>query len=900
MDRLSTRYPFGMHAGELEISIPLIGAIKKRVRAAVSSARAVAAATEPTERQVHRLRTTIRRACVAIAALSNADNQAARKLRRRLRRLRRLAGRVRDADVHMLLLAPLSKLPESKAPAEINEVLHLLAADRAAAMEALREGIDPVRLRRAERRCFAQPCPGQPAELSADIAPKLADEFLAAAADCCRDTQALHRLRIAIKKIRYKRELMGAPRDIPLSTEAQKRFGEVNDIATLVERLDGYEARIEAYQPADQTPESDRLLAALLNLNRGFRAVLSARADAAAKWWQKQTRGTTPQQLLAEFLPGHHTKAAPPPMNPAESTPVHPVSPRLNGSASVAVESEPPDASVIPTPAPPHHAQSNLWLAGLVIGVIDIGSNSIRLLVAEMIDAGSWRVVVEERAMTRLALGQAASGRLSPETMAVSVEAIGRLKRMAEQAGATTIRAFATAAVRDAKNRADFLSLVRDRTGLDIELVSEFDEGGMTYRSVARAFDLTEGISAVVDIGGGSMEVVFSKDGVVYSNRSMRLGAVRLTELFGGADAVAGSAYKSLCRHISKSLAKSVDAPPRPPAKVIGCGGTFTTLLTLAAARRGVHLQRASPALSVLDAVTVEELRSILADLRSRSLEERLRVPGLPSDRSDIVIAGLAAIDQLMRHLGSNEIYCHTGGVREGLLLRVAEESVAKRLGTSKHDSPRTEHEARLLAHRCGYERAHAEHVADLAISIFDQLDAESSYVPHLGEDSRERSMLHAAAILHDIGCSIEYRRHHKRSASMVRWTGLPSCDSREVEIIAQVCRYHRRAMPSLKHPEFVALSPRDRALVSRLAGVLRVADALDRSHRQCVQRAHLRFGRDELLIEVLSVHPCSEELATAAKKCDLLESVARTRLRFEVVHAAVPPASSGYAEKHD
>lgn len=879
-----------MHAGERVSAGFVPAAVKKRVRAAVMCVRSVAAAQDPSPRQVHRLRIATRRALAALGPLTDSPVPEVGKLLKRLRRIRKGAGRVRDADVHMQLLGVLASLPVEKAPANIKDVLHVFASDRAAAARDLAESLDLRVLRRVSRRCVQRLDEHIVVRAFDETLAALRAEFVAACSDAGRDIETLHRLRIAVKKIRYTSEMLGRKGEHPLIAQVQKRFGDVNDIATLVARLGVCADDIARLPECERTPATDRLHQAVADLQRRFGTLLEARTENALRWWHSQSRDTTPEQLFAEFF------AQAPECSPqtAEEAPrtaaLNGTHSRCNGAAT-AVDAAPFVAQALPPMPAPEAVQSSLWLAGLKIGVIDIGSNSIRLLVAEMIDDRSWRVLAEERVMTRLAHGQATSGNLSTETIAVSVEAIGRLKRAAESAGASIIRAFATAAVRDARNRADFLSLVHDRTGLAVELVSARDEGGMTFRSVARAFDLSEGFAAVIDIGGGSMEVVFSKDEVVYSNRSMRLGAVRLTELFGGSEAVAGSGYKALCRAIAKILRQTIDPPPQRPEKVIGCGGTFTTLLTLAAARRGVHLKRVSPALGGLDPVSSVELREILDDLRSRSLEERLRVPGLPPDRADIVIAGLAAIDRLMRHLDVEEVYCHTGGVREGLMLRVAEEAAAARFGEITNQPSRIAQDARALARRCRYERAHSEHVTDLSLSLFDQLMTESSFVLNLGEDSRERSMLQAAAILHDIGCSIEYRRHHKRSADMVRWAGLPSCTPRETELIAQICRYHRRAVPSMKHGDYQALGPRDRAIVARLAGILRVADALDRSHRQRVERVHLRFGREELLIEAGSTQQCREELAAAAVKSDLLASVVGAKVRFAVVDRPPCPA---------
>ena len=342
-----------------------------------------------------------------------------------------------------------------------------------------------------------------------------------------------------------------------------------------------------------------------------------------------------------------------------------------------AAETNEPSAGILTAPSA---SQRNLWLSGQRLAVIDIGSNSIRLLAVELIDERSWRTLAEERAMTRLAQGMGKGGQLCAEAMARSVEAIGRFKAIAEKLGVTTVKAFATAAVREAKNKSDFISLIEDRTGLKLELVSALDEGKLTHRSVARVFDLSHGTAAVVDIGGGSMEVVFSNNGVITENSSMPLGAVRVTEAFGGADKCGRARFKEMRSFIEKSIAKRVREHEAPPTILVGCGGAFTTLLTLAAASRGVLIDRSSAALASLGPVARTQIKGLIKELRSMTLEQRLRVPGLPSDRADIIIAGLTAIERLMNHLGSTQVHVHPGGFREGLLLRMIDQEVAERV----------------------------------------------------------------------------------------------------------------------------------------------------------------------------------------------------------------------------
>jgi exopolyphosphatase / guanosine-5'-triphosphate,3'-diphosphate pyrophosphatase len=534
--------------------------------------------------------------------------------------------------------------------------------------------------------------------------------------------------------------------------------------------------------------------------------------------------------------------------------------------------------------------QAELFLAGRKLAVIDIGSNSIRLLVVELIDSAHWKVLHEERAMTRLAHGLSDTGAIAPDALARSVEAVVRFKALADKHGAL-VRAFATAAVRDASNSSDFTSLVKDRTAMGVEVISGLDEGKHTYRAVARALDLSHGLCAVVDIGGGSMEVVFSIDGVITESTTMPLGAVRLTEAFGGPELAASDNFKKMKRHIKRTIAGSVREHAAPPAMLVGCGGTFNTLATLAAAARGVVIARNSPALRDLAPISHEQLAALIEDLRSVSLAERLRKPGLPSDRADIIIAGLLAVERLMKHTGATRIHCFAGGVREGLLLRMIRDLATE----ASAPSPRTPDTASLLrdvrafASHARYERAHSEHVASLALSLYDQFLADSDIIPKLGSEPMERELLGCAAILHDVGMLVSYEQHHKHSATMIRHADIASLSPRQQELIAQIARYHRRALPSASHAPFAALPAKDQHIITRLAAILRLADGLDRTHGQIVASAHVRFTRAAIRIEAHTTMDAADELKAATTKSDLLARVMRTPV--EVISVPTSPA---------
>jgi exopolyphosphatase/guanosine-5'-triphosphate,3'-diphosphate pyrophosphatase len=841
---------------------------------------------EELEAAVHKVRVAARRVGVALSAFKDYCNEEewarARKL---VRRVRRAAGVLRDADVHSALISALRGHEQAAASAVVEFVLDRINKDRETGEERLRRFLDGAftkRLRRAaddvveslERTDRG----GTLDTMGAAELSRLAQDVVSLGGERIEEPAHLHELRLAIKRLRYTLEVFAACVDeaergriMPLLEEAQKQAGEVNDVLVLVQRLTGYVQEFEAAEDAD-----DALRTALVELRDRYLGVGDRRCERFAAWWRDAEAASVLTPLL-DMAP----LARPKVNGSLEEESVPAPAPVREVVANGAANGEHAERTANGSAAPAT-AQRNLWLSGQRLAVIDIGSNSIRLLAVELIDERSWRTLAEERAMTRLAAGMGKGGLLGAEAMARSVEAIGRFKAIAEKLGATTVKAFATAAVREAKNKADFISLIEDRTQLKLELVNALDEGKLTHRSVARVFDLSHGTAAVVDIGGGSMEVVFSHNGVITENSSMPLGAVRVTEAFGGADQCASAGFKDMRSWIEKDIAKHVRVHETPPTILVGCGGAFTTLLTLAAASRGVLIDRSSAALASLGPVGRTQVKGLIKELRAMTLEQRLRVPGLPSDRADIIIAGLTAIERLMKHLGTSQVHVHPGGFREGLLLRMIDQEIAERAraGTepSGADLVRS---ARDLALRAGYERAHSEHVAKLALSLFDQFREESDLIAGLGGAKHERALLEAAALLHDVGMIVEYSSHHKHSRTIILHADLQGWSPKQVEILATIARYHRKALPTLEHEEFEALTEPERQVVRRLAGLLRVADGLDRSHSQPVQRVRVRFGNRTVHLEVQAEAEPTVDLKAARQKSDLLEAVTGVSLDF-------------------
>jgi exopolyphosphatase/guanosine-5'-triphosphate,3'-diphosphate pyrophosphatase len=514
------------------------------------------------------------------------------------------------------------------------------------------------------------------------------------------------------------------------------------------------------------------------------------------------------------------------------------------------------------TPEP--HSKTN----GRRLAAIDIGSNSIRLLVAEAMADGAYRVLDDEKQTTRLAHGLNASGQLSEAAMSQSVQALERMKTIAQGYGIQRLEVIATSAVREASNRQRFLDLIQERLKLPVEVISPGEEGQLSFLSAARHFNLKPIDAVIVDLGGGSVELVFAAKGVIEEIYSFPLGSVRLTEAFVKSDPLSDRDHRHLKKHIRKHLSKIVERPGFHPHLMIGAGGTFMALAHMSMRRReaaygsiaGYELNRS-------------EVVHIFENLRDLPLKARRNVPGLHADRADIILAGLVVIERLMKLLHVNRLQIHDRGVRDGLLLRM--------IGQYFHSTSSLEEKidplagVRQFGQACAFEPKHAEHVAFLARQLFDQLRG-ALYLP-----AEEGLLLEAAALLHEVGYLINYEKHHQHSYHLIMHGNLRGLTPKQRELVANIARYHRKAGPKLKHTNFARLLPSERQTVRRLSAFLRVADGLDRTHTQQIKSIRCRRRKNQIWVIVCAAQRPEVDLWGAQQKGKLFRKVFGADLRF-------------------
>jgi exopolyphosphatase/guanosine-5'-triphosphate,3'-diphosphate pyrophosphatase len=503
------------------------------------------------------------------------------------------------------------------------------------------------------------------------------------------------------------------------------------------------------------------------------------------------------------------------------------------------------------------------------LAAIDVGSNTIRLTVVEVEKDGTYRILDEEREVVRLGHAVDQTGRLAEEAVEHGLATIGKMKAIADGFEVAEVRAVATSAVREAANGRSFVREAFRQHKVRIDVISGDEEAQLAFRSASRHFDLEGRSSAVVDIGGGSLEVILSAGTVIDQIHSFRLGAVRLTERFVRSDPIRKKHWRMLREEIDGQLREGIGRLPHRAEIMVGSGGTFTALAHMAKwQREGRHGSVQGYML------TPAELVHLLDRLREAPLDERRQIQGLSADRADIIIAGAAVIARLVRRLGTQQILVNERGIRDGLILSMIAE-LAGAAATEQSRPPNRMEWVRIFARKCRSNERHCEHVANLALQIFDGIKARYE-LPPLGRD-----VLQAAALLHDIGYLISHSKHHKHTYHLIMHGDLPAFSPHEVELIANVARYHRRVFPKRSHPNLASMSDEDRRLIAQLSGILRVADGLDRTHSQSVSSVKTRALRNRLRFDLEAVTDPVVDRADAGRKSDLFKRIFDTELEL-------------------
>jgi len=498
------------------------------------------------------------------------------------------------------------------------------------------------------------------------------------------------------------------------------------------------------------------------------------------------------------------------------------------------------------------------------VAAIDIGTNSIHMIVAEL-RKRDYRVVDKEKEMVQLGLGSLDGAPLANDAMQRAIGALVKMVEVARGWDVKEIIAVATSAVREAPNRREFIKRARDEAGIRVRVISGEEEADYIYRAVRSAVDLDGSTALCVDVGGGSVEFIVGTSSEIYFTASEPLGALRLAQRFRLDDRPA-SPDVNACREFVAQHLRRIDKRIRPIGVdyAIGTSGTIQALATLAA--RGE--QQSTSALRTLKREAVEELVRTMSAMSAKDRVEKL---GLDEKRARNIVAGALVVCEVLSMLDVGSLLACPVAIREGII-----ESVRSEKQKPNHEASSLRRKSVLkLVDRSAVDRRHAQHVARLARRIFNQ----TRDLHRLGNESGE--MLEHAAMLHESGMHVSDRGYHKHTYYLIRHADLRGFTEDQLLVVANVARYHRKSPPADGHENLAELTDEQRETVEKLAAILRIAEGLDRSHRQSVRDIAVRSnGNVKFVVRARS--DAAMEIASAAKRAKYFAGLFAKKVRFE------------------
>ncbi len=493
------------------------------------------------------------------------------------------------------------------------------------------------------------------------------------------------------------------------------------------------------------------------------------------------------------------------------------------------------------------------------IAVIDLGSNTNRLIIMNTRLGFAYRLEDEVREVVRLRKGMTAAG-LSDQAIARGLSTLRLFNDFCERTQVSQILAVATSAVREAANGPAFLARVKKDIGLDIQVLDGEKEAYYDSLGALNEVPIKKGV--VLDIGGGSVQLSDIQKRRFQRGASVQLGALALTERFVRQDPVSDQEYLQIEEEINQQLDSISWLPEKAGLPLVGLGGTIRNLASIQAKRQnyplytlhGFVLKRSSVAESI-------------QQFRDLPLDKRQEIPGLSSDRADIILPGAMVLQSVMKRLQVEEVRISVNGVREGVFFE---------LFWSHLDPPIIPSVRRFsvlnLARNYEYEKQHAGHVRFLAGRLFEQL------APLHGYDHKAREILYAAALLHDLGRIIGYSSHHKHTQTLLEYNGLPGYTPKEIALIALLTRYHRKGTPEISDYKLL-LDDRDEQKLIKLSAILRLAECLERGRSANINDAIITWDDDQLRITLIANQYPAVELWQAERNAAPLMQEAYQKL---------------------
>jgi exopolyphosphatase / guanosine-5'-triphosphate,3'-diphosphate pyrophosphatase len=547
------------------------------------------------------------------------------------------------------------------------------------------------------------------------------------------------------------------------------------------------------------------------------------------------------------------------------------------------------------------------------LAAIDIGSNSIHLVIVRAVKGQRPEIIDREKEMVRLGAGTLREHRLSKKTIERAIVTLRRFKKMAEHNGADPIITTATSAVRESRNSDAFIERVRQEVGLDVQVLPGIEEARLIAMAVSEVTEFNGRRALIIDIGGGSTELIITTGEEPDLMRSLRLGAVRLTEKSVTTDPISNEQRDRLLASIRSDFTRAaMEIRNIGFDFVIGSSGTVLNMVNAA-----VQADEPYGSDDILDyeqfsqTVSLDKIEWLNRKLGRMTLRERRRVPGIEKGRADIIVAGGLLLQQILSDLGATEITSCDWSLREGVILNYLRRRLEKRkvtqikrvpslvvpgeqdtLSRPVTDDSTLDVRARSVlsvARRYDYDIPHSHHVARLATKIFD----DTKELHQLS--GQDRKLMQYAAILHDIGYHIGHNNHHRHGLYLIKNSEMPGFTRDEIAMMATMVRYHRGSLPKKssdarsrrEHEDYYSLDRGQRTKMLRMASILQIADGLDRSHQQLITDVQCALSEGVVTFIATIVGECELEMWSAERKATWFEELFRVAIGFERILAA-------------
>ena len=519
----------------------------------------------------------------------------------------------------------------------------------------------------------------------------------------------------------------------------------------------------------------------------------------------------------------------------------------------------------------------------VLAGAIDIGSNELRLLIAQVYPDGHTEVLERARRPVRLGHDTFVTARLSEDTIATAMTVLRDYRRILETYDVQMVRAVATSAVREASNGEAFVDRVALTVGLDVEVIETTEESRLIVAAVRHAveheLDLHRSSTLIAEVGGGSTLLIVLREGEIAASQSFDVGSIRMQEMLALAHQPPPHAAQLLRTHVDNTVQLA-----RQALQV----GSIRTFLAIGGDARFAAQQVGKPTGSgELHEVRGDEFDRLVEQCAMQTPEELSRRYKLAFAEAETLVPALLVYQGLLHSTSARKMLVSQVSMRDGLLLdlpryvRRAEDPVLRQSIILS---------AKTIGEKYHYDAEHAEQVAAIAARLFDELHDEHGLTPH------DRLLLQVAALLHDVGSFVAQRAHHKHSYYLITNAEILGLNRDDIATVALVARYHRRGIPKVAHVDYMALPRRQRMEVSRLAAIARVADALDQGHMRQVTGFEFEHNAGELVIYARGANATLERLALA-EKSDLFQEIFGMRVRLEEEGKAVPEPGRPAAE---